>query len=53
MGKATKPYSIRVCPVCDDWQLQGADMLLKAEIEQIILEHLYECFGVPVELRAA
>lgn len=50
MDKPSKIFAVKVCPVCENWQIQGGDMITKQELEQIYLEHLYECFGIPVEL---
>ena len=50
-NKAKKVFSVKVCPVCEDWQLQGSELATMKEIEAWYLEHLYECFGFPVETR--
>ena len=53
MERKSKIFSVKVCPVCEDWQIQGGDLITKQELEEFYLEHLYECFGVPEEMRAA
>lgn len=46
-------YTVYLCPACATWSLQGVELVTQDEIEDTIREHLFECFGVPAEMRAA
>jgi len=51
-----KPSELRSaydCPVCHEWCLSHVEGATPAEIEYILQEHAYDCFGFPDELRAA
>jgi hypothetical protein len=47
---STGGFAIQTCPVCKNWTLQGSELATNEELNQIVREHLMECFGVPEEL---
>jgi hypothetical protein len=43
-------FTIYTCPVCQNWSLEGCELITRDEQNQIAREHLMQCFGVPEEL---
>jgi hypothetical protein len=43
-------FAIYSCPICNDWSLEGTELVSRDEQSAIAREHLLECFGIPEEL---